>query len=73
MTIGKVAGHTFDSLDWCDCGRRWLDLQHVDYECVGMGGIAHYGKLDINEYYQIEAERRRRDALLEEVMSETWT
>lgn len=65
-----IAGHLFDSLDRCSCGRRWTDLLHVDLSCVGLEGYAHVGALNLPEVYQIAAERVRRQQLFDDALTE---
>ena len=70
MSAGRIAGHLFDSLDRCSCGRRWLDICHFDSSYVGVAGIAHYGNLDLAEAYEIEEERDRRAKLFADATQE---
>ena len=70
MSAGRIAGHLFDSLDRCSCGRRWLDICHVDTSYAGVAGIAHYGNLDHAEAYEIVEERERRERLLADATKE---
>ena len=56
-----VAGHSFDENDICTCGRRWLDIMHVDMTYLDEEGWAHTGKLNAREINDIIAERTRRE------------
>lgn len=58
-----VAGHTFDSCDMCTCGRRWIDIMHVDESYVDNVGYAHTGGISRSEITQIQNEKQRRDAV----------
>ena len=56
--MSVIAGHVFDSLDVCSCGRKWLDIAHTTEDQIGESGIAHYGALNRVEYDSIEQRRR---------------
>ena len=58
------AGHTFDLLGRCTCGRRESDLYGVTRADIGQPNIAHVGNLTETEYLQIEKflEDRREKA-----------
>ena len=66
-----IAGHLFNSLDQCACGRRWVDLLHVDLSCVGLEGYAHVGALNVPEVNQILVEKARRQKLFGDAQSES--
>lgn len=67
-----VAGHTFDLSGRCVgmvlrddctyrvCGRKWLDIMHVDHTCEGIVGYAHIAGLNKREIEEIQAEREER-------------
>ena len=77
MAGESVAGHSFNLSDHCTlprtdgttCPVRWLDIHDADDGCVGHLGWAHYGKLTAGEVAEIRAERERRAAVFERVMS----
>lgn len=71
MITKKIAGHDFDLRGMCiaevddgdggkrPCGRKWLDIRHVDATYVFENGYAHVGHLTSFEAGQIIAERER--------------
>lgn len=67
-----VAGHTFDLSGRCGdvvrredgtyriCGRKWLDIMHVDQTCEGMLGYAHIAGINKREFEEVRIEREER-------------
>lgn len=62
--MSYVAGHTF-KFGVCTCGRKWVDIMHVDDTCLDMEGYAHTGRLSQPEINQIKAERERLSGVFE--------
>jgi hypothetical protein len=61
---GLIAGHTF--IDGrCECGRKWVDIKHVDMTYMNEVGYAHTGGLNIMEIAQIMAEAKIERDLIE--------
>ncbi len=75
--MSSIAGHTFNPwtdrctgvVDGAVCGKRWLDIAHVDESYIGEKGIAHIGELNRREVDEIAAERDRRRAVFEAAIS----
>lgn len=64
-----VAGHQFYPAGTCHCNRRWVDIRNTTRAEIGQEGIAHYGKLTMNECEQIERKRGSEDAAHAAAMS----
>lgn len=56
-----VAGHRFNLFDYCQCGRKWQDLEWLTHDqFVDKPDLAHASLGSATEYAQIVAERARR-------------
>lgn len=63
--MALIAGHLFGYDDRCSCGRKWLDIMHIDETYVGDAGYSHTGSLNATEVDQIQNERNRRCRIFE--------
>ena len=68
MTI--IAGHEFVD-GRCRCGRKWVDIRHVDATYVGEAGYAHTGNLNVMEVQQIAVEVQRERDVFERAIADT--
>ena len=54
----------------CACGRKWVDIRHVDETYLGSPGYAHDGNLNMFEVNTIKEMRRLEELRLESAMKE---